>query len=153
MEQYINFGFKIWNMERRVILAIILLSLFTLTVSVLTLYLHLYLKASYCPFPLEISLPILSSLGILIGSIVYYIYSSQEVSGGMEWKIILKLLGERERKIIKILRERKKIRYSELQRLTGIPKSTFNRIVKRLEEVGIIKSEREGRVTWIRITI
>jgi|GEM_PF-1685262 len=63
--------------------------------------------------------------------------------------IIKKTLNEREREIVEQLLLLRKSKQSALQRKTGIPKSSFSRHLKTLENKGIIERVGEGRNKWL----
>ncbi|NCN52046.1 winged helix-turn-helix transcriptional regulator [archaeon] len=61
------------------------------------------------------------------------------------------ILNDRENKIIDILKEKGKIKSSQLRRLTDLPKSSFSRHVQELEKKSLIKRSGEGRNKFVQI--
>jgi len=62
---------------------------------------------------------------------------------------ILRLLKENAIKILMTIKEKKKIRWKDLQDITRLPTATFNRVLAALQEVNFIKKE-DGyyKLTW-----
>jgi len=62
---------------------------------------------------------------------------------------ILRILKENAIKILMTIKEKEKIRWKELQNITGLPTATFNRALAALQEVNFIKKEGPHYVlTW-----
>ncbi len=65
--------------------------------------------------------------------------------------IVKKTLNEREKEIVSRLVALKSVKYSLLQKKTGIPKASFSRHIKNLEGKGIIERAGQGRNNILRI--
>lgn len=62
---------------------------------------------------------------------------------------IFRLLKENALKILMTIREKEKIRWKDLQEITGIPTATFNRALSALQEIRFIKKEENFyKLTW-----
>ena len=66
-------------------------------------------------------------------------------------KKILDLLNERERLILKLLSRKRRISYGTLQKLSKIPKASFSRHIKALENKKLIKRTGKGRLSFIEL--
>ena len=99
-------------------------------------------------------LPFLAFIGVLVGTVVYYIMSDkviqQEQVLEKNTKIILNFLTGQERKIIETLLENNgKVQQYELSHLPNLNKIKTHRILLHLEQKGVIKKEKLGKINKI----
>lgn len=98
--------------------------------------------------------PLFSFIGLLVGSIVYYVMSDKiiqkENSLDKNSKIILNFLTSPERKVIETLLENEgKVQQYELSHLPNLNKLKTHRILINLEQKGIIHKEKLGKINKI----
>lgn len=145
------------NIKKLIILVIILTG-FIFGVSFSTLYAQTHIiegTACSCTLPIPLLIPMFSSLGIFVGSIVYYLMfprfeEVKEKSLEVE-KILLDLLNPDERKIIeKIIQNKGKITQSKLSSELG--KVRVFRIIESLKKRGIIEKEPYGKTNVIKLS-
>lgn len=96
-------------------------------------------------------IPISAFFGIFVGLLIYYLLSEEifkkEKNINIKSKTILNLLTKEEKKIIeKILENEGKVRQYELTYIEGLSKIKVHRLILKLEENGIIKKEKLGKV-------
>jgi DNA-binding transcriptional ArsR family regulator len=96
-------------------------------------------------------IPISAFFGLFVGLLIYYLLSDEitkkDKNINIKNKTILNLLSDHEKKIIeKILENDGKIRQYELTYIEGISKVKVHRLILKLEENGIIKKEKIGKV-------
>jgi len=99
-------------------------------------------------------MPLIGFIGLLVGTLVYYIMSDkviqQEQSLKKNTKIILNFLTGQERKVIETLLENDgKVQQYELSHLPNLNKLKTHRILVNLEQKGIIKKEKLGKINKI----
>jgi len=99
-------------------------------------------------------LPFAAFLGVLVGTLVYYVMSDkviqQEQALTKNTKIILNFLSPEERKVITTLLENNgKVQQYELSHLPNLNKVKTHRILANLEAKGIIHKERLGKINKI----
>jgi len=99
-------------------------------------------------------LPFIAFIGLLVGTIVYYIMSDkviqQEASLEKNTKIILKFLTGQERKVIETLLDNEgRVQQYELSHLPNLNKLKTHRILVNLEQKGIIYKEKLGKINKI----
>ena len=99
-------------------------------------------------------IPFITFIGLLVGTIVYYIMSDkaiqQEHSLKKNTKIVLNFLTPSEKKVIETLMENNgKVQQYELSRLPDLNKLKTHRILLNLEQKGIIRKEKLGKVNKI----
>ena len=62
---------------------------------------------------------------------------------------ILRILKENAINVLMTIKEKKKIRWKELQDITGLPTATFNRVLAALQEINFIKKDNGYyTLTW-----
>ena len=99
-------------------------------------------------------LPFMGFIGLLIGTLVYYIMSDkviqQEHTLKNNTKIILNFLTGSEKKVIETLLENGgKVQQYELSRLPNLNKVKTHRILLNLEQKRIIHKEKLGKINKI----
>ena len=130
---------------------------FIFAVSFSTLYAQTHIiegTACSCTLPIPVLIPTFSSLGILIGSFVYYAMfpklMDSEKKLAEDAQVILDMLQIDEKNIIKKIIENKgEITQSKLSSLFGKVK-TF-RVVESLKKRGIITKESYGKTNKIKL--
>lgn len=101
-------------------------------------------------------IPILVSLGVIIGAATYYIMSfkieAKEKSLRGNIDIIFKFLAREERKVVeKLLENKGRMLQADITRLEGMNKLRSHRTIKKLVEKGIVKVEGYGKTNEIRL--
>ncbi len=99
-------------------------------------------------------IPLLAFMGLLIGTIVFYIMSDkvikQEQSLKKNTKIILDFLTGQEKTVIeKLMDNNGEVQQYELSHLPNLNKLRTHRILISLEQKGIIKKEKIGKINKI----
>jgi len=99
-------------------------------------------------------IPFFAFIGLLIGTIVYYIMSDKvikkEKSLKKNTKIILNFLTTQEKKVIETLMENGgKVQQYELSHLPNLNKLKTHRILLNLEQKGVIHKEKLGKINKI----
>ena len=146
------------NLKKNALIVIIIFTGFVFGVSFATLYAQTNIEkgtACMCTLPIPLLIPVFSSLGVFVGSIVYYFMfprfeEVKEKSLEIE-KILLDLLNSDERKIIeKIIQNKGKIIQSKLSSEFG--KVKVFRIIESLKKRGIIEKEPYGKTNIIKLS-
>jgi len=106
---------------------------------------------------IETILPLLASLGIMVGALTYYFVYQKvektEESLKANTEVLLQFLNKEERAIVnKLIEEDGKVLQSELTRLPGMGKVKAHRIVQRLIDRHVIETEDHGKTNLIRFT-
>ncbi|MEM5790746.1 MAG: hypothetical protein QXP77_01720 [Candidatus Aenigmatarchaeota archaeon] len=142
----------------KMILITIILAGFIFGVSFSTLYaqVHIYEgTACSCTLPIPVLIPTFSSLGVFVGSIVYYLMfpkieeNKEKVKKDLE--TFLELLPEMEKEVLKeIIQNNGKILQSKISTKFGKVKAF--RILENLRIRGIIEKEEYGKTNIIKIS-
>jgi len=144
-------------MKRNIMIVIMLITGFIFAVSFSTLYAQTHIvegTACACTLPIPILIPTFSSLGIMIGSFVYYAMfpklTASEKKIAEDARVVLDMLQFEEKNIIKKIIENKgEITQSRLSSLFGKVK-TF-RVLESLRRRGIITKESYGKTNKIKL--
>jgi uncharacterized membrane protein len=99
---------------------------------------------------------VMGLFGVLSGLIVFSLLNAtiekQKLAVKTNLNIILKFLGEDERGIVMLLVEKQGMTtQSEIARLPGMSRLKAHRIVKKLEDRGIVHVEKYGKINMIRV--
>lgn len=113
-------------------------------------------NACGCVIPIPYMILILSSLGVFVGSLMYYImaskYSKKKKSSDENIRYTLKFLEPDERMIIKaLIDQRSPLRQSELERFTKLGKVKIHRIVQKLVQKEVIIRSPEGKAVYLSL--
>jgi uncharacterized membrane protein len=145
-------------LKKKSLMTIILLSGFIFAVSFSTLYAQTHIiegTACSCTLPIPVLIPTFASLGLLIGSVLYY-FMSPKIEENKEKQIqlifsLIDMLNPEEREIVKKLFEDKgEILQSKLSQSFGKVK-TF-RILESLRRRGVIEKEPYGKTNVIKLS-
>ena len=165
--------------NRKIILALSIVMLFALIIVMFTLYIqsrrpsqldlivfeemtaeeiieYFQERQSSRPTPMFYFIPVIGFSGLLVGSLVYYILSEKIVIKEKQLEnntdIIMKLLDSNEKYVVKkLLEENGKVHQTELNYLPNMTKVKTHRILKKLEQRGVIKKEKLGKINMVRL--
>lgn len=140
--------------SKKIIFGILLVSIFVLVVAVSSLYVQTEISsgnACGCFIPIPLFIPFISSIGLFIGTMVYYLLSPRFKANKIEKKSLLKFLEGDERKIFSILLEEKEINQADLVRNSGLSKVKISRILKKLQNRGILEKKSIGKVNMVKL--
>lgn len=142
--------------SKRIVLGVMILAAFTFIVSFSTLYVESRIQEGDtcgCPIPIWSFIPSLSSLGIIVGTLVYYVMSEKveetRKSARKEVEKLLFLLPEEEREILNILMKKGEVTQATLSRDTSYSRVKIHRTVRKLEDKGIIRRVVHGKTNKI----
>jgi uncharacterized membrane protein len=141
---------------QKLIIVVMILAGFIFAVSFSTLYAQTHIiegTACSCTLPIPLLIPTFSSLGIFVGSIVYYLLfpKIEEGKGKEDLSLFLDFLEPDEKSILqKIIENKGKITQSRLSSQFG--KVKVFRILEKLKERGIIEKEAYGKTNTIKIS-
>jgi hypothetical protein len=144
--------------HKDIIISLAILTGFVFIVS-LTIY---YVEKNHnngvcgCTVPEPILIMILSSLGLFVGTLIYYFLSKrhdkERIDNTINAEATLLFLDKDERKVIKsLIKFKGSVNQSQLDNLTGLSRVKVFRILKRLEEKEIIFKEEKGRTFTISL--
>ncbi len=149
--------------RKQVVLALVIVSVFIFLVSVLVFVYALYAQGSEVPDFLLLFLQyhihfmvLMGLFGVFSGLVVYRITSStidrQRKAAKANVNIILKFLSEAEKDLVKLLLEKGGMTtQSEISKLPYMTRLKAHRIVKKLEDRGLVHVEKHGKINMVRL--
>ncbi len=149
--------------RKKLVLAMLLISGFVFLVTALVLVFYLYSEGQTVPWFLEPFLKyhiefmvVMGIVGVLSGLTMYHLSNQslqkQEQKVKSSTELIMRFLEPKEREIIELLQEKEGMTtQSEIARLPGMSRLKAHRMVKRLEEKGIITVHAHGKVNMVRL--
>jgi len=142
-------------MENRFLIGIILLTGFILAVSGASMYAQAHIlggTACGCQFPIELLIPLLSSAGVLVGSLVYYFMSSH-MRAKKDFSSVLSLVDYDQRAIIQeLMKSGGSMPQSRLVASTGMNKVKVSRVLSDLETKSVIRKEACGVTNEVELS-
>lgn len=138
-------------------------SLAILCISLLTLLLLVNEIVRWINFPLrgaiKISLLCIAEVVFILFLSVMALYLPEKkereyksVCSGFDYESVLKILNEKERKVIEVLISDGEVSQPELLKKTKIPKATLSRTLNVLEQKGLVVRFRQGVVNIIKLS-
>ena len=144
------------NHQKKIIIGSILIAIFVLVVSMSSWYVWnemYFVDVCSCAVPLPVLIPVLSSIGLLTGTLLYYIFSPNKASPdkkSVDRHSILKLLNGAEREILNTLIEKGgELSQTAIGKETGLSKVVVFRSLEKFRLKGIIKKESKGKTNMI----
>ncbi len=140
--------------QKKIIAGSIIIAIFVLLVSISSWYVwnEIYFgNVCSCAVPLPILLPLLASIGLLVGTLVYYTFSPNP--GRPDMTPALAFLNSPEMELVKALAENSgELSQARLSSLTGLSKVSTFRALEKLRERGVIEKERKGKTNMIKLS-
>jgi len=155
--------FHVMDVRRQIVLGLIVVSVFIFLVTVLVFVFALYSEGQPVPGLLQPFIQyhmqfmvIMGLFGVCSGLVVYSIMNAtlekQEKIVQTNLGIIGKFLTTEDREVVRLLVEKEGMTtQSEIARLPGMSRLKAHRIVKKLEERGIIHVEKYGKINMLRL--
>ena len=140
--------------SKKVILGILILSVFVLIVSVSSFYVQTEISsgnACGCSIPIPLFIPFLASIGLFMGTMIYYLLSPKFDKKKIDKNSLLNFLEGDERKVFGVVLDKKEINQAQLVRETNLSKVKISRIIKRFENKGLIEKVSIGKINMIKL--
>jgi ribosomal protein S25 len=108
-------------------------------------------SGSACIIPLWIFIPLLASLGLFIGALIYSLLFGKEKTG-FDKRILLKFFDDPyEKTVFQQILENKTIKQYEIVKKTKLDKVRVHRILKKFEKLGLIKRVKKGKILIVEL--
>ncbi len=137
-----------------VIAGSLITSIFVLIVSVTSLYVQNIIyegDVCSCFIPISILIPIIASIGLLIGVVVYYLFSPK-FEKKIDRNIVLRLFDSTEAEIINhLLNNSGEATQASIVKSTNIPKVKVFRTIERLKRKEILEKKPRGKTNTITL--
>lgn len=140
--------------SKKIIIGLILIVIFILIISITSWYVQSLIytgNACTCFIPIPILIPLIASVGLLIGTLLYYIFSPK-FEKKLDRKIILQLLDKDGAEIISLLLDREgSLKQSEITKITGLTKVRVFRALEKLKNMKIVQKQSHGKINLIEL--
>jgi len=145
---------------KKVVLGVSILAMFIFVVSAVSAYIQSLVAAGElcgCIIPISMFIPLLSSAGVFVGTLVYYLMAERVerkergLKDSVEATLIFLQRGERE-VLKRLIDAGGEATQASLTIGTDLGKVQVFRIVQRLRERGVIEKEPKGKTNTIRLT-
>ena len=145
------------NINRKIAITVMGLTGFIFLVSFGTLYVQTHISegtSCSCTLPIPVLIPTFSSLGVFVGSLVYYLMFARikesEEKLSEDAKVMLDMLPNDEKEmILRLVGNNGEISQSKLSQLFGKVKAF--RTVESLKKRGIVLKESYGKTNMIKL--
>ena len=144
-----------WGFEKKLIVVMIIISAFVFVVAASSLYIQIQIESGQmcgCVIPLYIFIPFLSSLGLFIGTLAYYLLRPASEKKIHIEQIVPLFLDKDEAAVMKEVLKEKKITQVSLMKRTGMDKVKIFRVIERLRQRGIIEKKPYGKTNIIKLS-
>ncbi len=139
--------------RKKYLAGMVLISLFVLAVSLSSLYTQLNIGEDVycgCAVPPYLFIPFMGSLGLFTGMLIFVLFKDDQ-DNNIETDAILKLVEENDRKVMEVLFREKEIMQSKIVKKTGLSKVKVSRILKELEQKGMIEKLPNGNTNLVKL--
>ncbi len=140
--------------RKEIFIGMLAFSVFVLIVSVTSLYIQTQISsgdACGCAIPIPLFIPFIASIGLFIGTLIYYLFSPKLERPKIDKKTILKFLSGDEKKVFEQLLEKKSITQASLTNKTNLSKVKVFRVLKKLENKGLVSKSSHGKTNLIEL--
>jgi len=147
--------------QKKIVVGSLIIAIFVLAISITSWYVQMIIEEGMfcsCVVPLPILIPVLASVGLLIGTLLYYIFSpvpecTKNNTETVEIrKTFLKPFDETEKKIIETIADNQgELTQASIVSLTGISKVKVFRSLEKLNFKNIITKEKKGKTNTIAL--
>lgn len=141
--------------HKKILLGMLILTVFVFIVALSSLYVQIQIETGNtcgCVIPVYLFIPLLASIGLFIGVLVYYLLSPKFESSKMNLQMFLNLFPKEHASILQILLNYNgKISQARLTKESGLPKVKVFRILESLKRRGIINKEKKGKTNIISL--
>lgn len=144
------------SQQKKIIAGSLMIAIFVLIVAISAWYVQneIYFgDVCSCAIPLPIIIPVLASVGLLTGTLFYYMLSPKSEKRHVDRNAALRMLNGAERKLVKaILEHSGEVSQASLGKETGMTKVGVFRSLEKLKERGIIEKTSTGKTNSIRLS-
>jgi len=144
------------NPQKKFLTGMLVLTAFIFVVAISSLYVQMQVSsgnACGCAIPLYLFVPLVGSMGLLIGVLAYYLLSPRFEKPAVDKGHLLAFLKRDEASVMKVLLEHKgEVPQAEIVRQTGLPKVKVFRVLHGLKLRGIVTKEQNKKVNIIRLS-
>lgn len=144
------------NPQKKFLAGMLVLTAFIFVVALSSLYVQIQVSsgnACGCAIPLYLFVPLVGSMGLLIGVLAYYLLSPKFEKPAVDKSRLLNFLGKDEASVMRAILENKgEVSQAEIVKQTGLQKVKVFRILHSLQKRGIVTKEQNRKVNIVRLS-
>ena len=144
------------NPQKKFLTGMLVLTAFILAVALSSLYVQIQVSSGNvcgCAIPLYLFVPLVGSMGLMIGVIAYYLLSPKFEKPVVDKSQLLSFLERDEAAVMKALLDHKgEVSQAEIVRQTQLPKVKVFRVLRGLQARGIVQKEQNKKVNIVRLS-
>ena len=144
--------------NKQLLITVMIIAIFIFIVSFAALYTQRQIScgaAQTCTIPIPFLIPITSSIGLFIGTLVYYLMRGKllkkESDIGCCNLLLKKVLTKEALDILSIIAREKEISQAKISSLTGIPRLKIFRTIEKLKDKNLIEKQEKGKIRLIKL--
>ncbi|MEM7815895.1 MAG: helix-turn-helix domain-containing protein [Candidatus Aenigmatarchaeota archaeon] len=142
--------------HKKFLTGMLILTAFIFVVAISSLYVQIQVSsgnACGCAIPIYLFVPLIGSMGLMIGVLAYYLLSPKFEKPPIDKKLLLNFMERNDAAVISALLENKgEMSQADIVRQTGLPKVKVFRIINSLKSKGIITKEQNKKINIIRLS-
>ena len=142
--------------SKKIIVASLFIVIFVLVVTFSSWYVwnEIYFgDVCSCAVPLPILLPVVASIGLLTGTVTYYLFSPRFEKTLTNKEAVFKMLNSTEAKILKFIVDNNfEVSQAKIVQETGISKVNVFRCLEKLKRREIINKESVGKTNMVKLS-
>jgi uncharacterized membrane protein len=139
--------------EKKIIVGMTVISAFVLIVGVSSFYVQTQIDSGNvcgCIIPVSLFIPFLASVGLFIGSMIYYFLNPVSRPMKIRRDAVLRVFEAQERKLVSLLLDSGgEMLQSRIVSETAMDKVKVFRLIERLSRKGIVRKEPHGKTNRI----
>ncbi|HJW97092.1 MAG TPA: helix-turn-helix domain-containing protein [archaeon] len=144
------------NPQKKFLTGMLVLTAFIFVVALSSLYVQIQVSsgnACGCAIPLYLFVPLVGSMGLLIGILAYYLLSPKFEKPAVDKDQLLSFLQKDEVSVMKVILDNKgEVPQAEIVRQTGLPKVKVFRILHSLKTRGIVTKEQNKKINIVKLS-
>ena len=144
--------------HKNLLIVIMVIAIFVFIVSLASLYTQRVIacgETATCTIPLPFLIPITASMGLFVGTLVFYLMESQikkkDIKLTKSSNIIARLFNEEEKRILKLIAENNELTQAKITSLAEMPRLKVFRIIEKLKDKDMIEKKEKGKLRIIKI--
>jgi uncharacterized membrane protein len=139
--------------EKKIIVGMTIISAFVLIVGLSSFYVQTQIDSGNvcgCIIPISLFIPFLASVGLFIGSMIYYFLNPVSRPTKIKRDVVLRVFEAQERKLLELLLDSGgEMLQSRIVSETAMDKVKVFRLIERLSRKGIVRKEPHGKTNNI----
>ncbi|RLJ07896.1 MAG: hypothetical protein DRP13_03140 [Candidatus Aenigmatarchaeota archaeon] len=143
------------NYEKKTLLGMLIITVFVFIVAFSSLYVQMQIETGNicgCAIPVYLFIPLLASIGLFIGVLVYYLLLPEFEKPKIGTDVFLGVFPDDQKSILRVVLNHKgSVSQRIIGRETGFSKVKVHRIIESLVTRNILIKEQKGKINIIKL--